>query len=82
LNKGDFTITTFLIVWLLFTLLRVETYNLSSKLPTKINQLHCPASRTPFSGTITSCSKTAIVLKLRKVFFCKVLHFNRQTLCW
>jgi len=29
LNKGDFTKTTLLICWLLFTLLAVETYNLS-----------------------------------------------------
>jgi len=57
LNKGDFTKTTLPIGWLLFTLLAVETYNLSSKLPTKMHQLHYPVSRTSFSGTITSCRK-------------------------
>jgi len=31
LNKGDFTKTTLPIVWLLFILLAVEAYNLSSK---------------------------------------------------
>jgi len=65
LNKGDFTKTTLPIGWILFTLLAVETYNLHSKLPTKIHQLHYPASRTSFSGTMTSCRKTAVVLKLR-----------------
>jgi len=42
LNKGDFTKTTLPIVWLLFTLLAVETYNLSSKFPTKIHQTALP----------------------------------------
>jgi len=54
LNKGNFTKTTLPIVWPLFTLLAVKTYNLSSKLPMKIHQ-------TLFSGTITSCRKTAVV---------------------
>jgi len=67
LNKGDFTKTTLPIIWLLFTLLSVKTYNQNSKLPTKIHQLYYPASRTSFSGTITSCRKTAVVLNLRKV---------------
>jgi len=35
LNKGDFTKTTLPIVWLLFTRLTVEAYNLSSKLGEK-----------------------------------------------
>jgi len=62
LNKGDFTKTTLPIGWLLFILLAVETYNLNSKLPTKIHQVHHPASRTSFSDTITSCRKTAVIL--------------------
>ena len=66
--------------WLLFTLLAVETYNLSSKLPTKTHQLHYPASRTSFSGIITSCRKTAVVLKLRKVIFAK--FFTSTAKCW
>jgi len=59
LNKGDFKKTTLPIAigYLLVTLLAVETYNLSSNLPTKMHQLHYPASRTSFSGTITSCRK-------------------------
>jgi len=64
LNKGDFTKTTLPIVWLLFTVFAVETYNLISKLPMKIHQ-------TSFSGTINSCRKTAVALKLRKVIFAK-----------
>jgi len=79
LNKGDFTKTTLLIVWLLFTLLAVETYNLSWKLPTKIHQLHYLASRTSFSCTITSCRKTAVVLKLRKVIFAKFFTSTAKT---
>jgi len=71
LNKGDFTKTTLLTGWLLSTLLAVQTDNLGSKLSTKIHQLHYPASRTSFSSTITSCRKTAVVLKLRKVIFAK-----------
>jgi len=79
LNKGDFTKTTLPIVWLLFTLLAVETYNLKSKSPTKMHQLHYPASRTSFSRTITSCRKTAVVLKLRKVIFAKFFTSTAKT---
>jgi len=79
LNKGDLTKTTLPIVWLLFTLLTVETYNLSSKLPTKTHRLHYPASRTSFSGTITSCRKTAVVQKLRKVVFAKFFISTAKT---
>jgi len=82
LNKGNFAKTTLPIGWLLFTLLVVETYNLHSNLPTKIHQLHYPASRTSFSGTITSCRKTAVVLKLRKVIFAKFFTSTAKTLCW
>jgi len=42
LNKGDFTKTTLPIGRLLFILLAIETYNLSSKLPMKMHQLHYP----------------------------------------
>jgi len=76
LNKGDFTKTTLPIGWLLFTLLAVETYNLHSKLPTKIHQLHYPASRTSFSGTIMSCRRIGvregILQKGRKKFALKI----------
>jgi len=82
LNKGDFTKTTLPIVWLLFTLIAVENYNLSSKLPTKMHQLHYPTSRTSFSCTIMSCRKTAVVLKLRKVvIFAKFFTSTAKT-CW
>jgi len=79
LNKGDFTKTTLPIGWLSFTLLAGETYNMSSKLPTKIHQLHYPASRASFSGTITTCRKTAVVLKLRKVIFAKFFTSTAKT---
>jgi len=79
LNKGDFTKTTLPIGWLLFTLLAVETNNLSSGLPTKIHQLHYPVWRRSFSGTITSCRKTAAVLKLRKVIFAKFFTSTSKT---
>jgi len=79
LNKGDFTKTTLPIGWLLSTLLAVQTDNLSSKLPTKIHQLHYPASGKSFSDTITSCRKTAIVLKLKKVIFAKFFTSTAKT---
>jgi len=81
LNKSDFTKTTLPICWLLFTLLAIVTYNLSSKLPTKMHQLHYPASRTSFSGTIASCRRTAGVLKLRKVIYGKFFTSTGKT-CW
>jgi len=79
LNKGAFTKTMLPIGWLLFTLPAVETYNLSSKLPTKVHQLHYPASRTSFSGTIMSCRKAAVVLKLRKATFAKFVTSTAKT---
>ena len=50
--------------WLWSILFASKTDNLSSKLPTQTHQLHYPASRTSFPDTITSCRKTAVVLKL------------------
>jgi len=79
LNKGDFSKTTLPIGWLFFTLLAVGTYELNSKLHTKIHQLHYPASLTSFSGTITSCRKTAVILKLRKVIFAKFFTSTGKT---
>jgi len=67
LNKGDFTNTTLPMGWLLFTLLAVETYNLSSKLRTKMHQVHYPTSRTSFSGTITSCRKQQLYWNWEKL---------------
>ena len=67
LNKGDFTKTALPIGWLLFTLSAVENYNLSSKLPTKMHQLHDPASRTSFSVTITSCTKQQLYWNWEKL---------------
>jgi len=67
LNKGNFTKTTLPIGWLLFTLLAVENYNQSSKLPTKMHQLHDPASRTSCSGTITSCRRQQLYWNWEKL---------------
>jgi len=67
LNKGDFTKTTVPICWILVTLLAVETYNLSSKLPTKMHKLHYPAARTSFSGTITSCREQQLYWNWEKL---------------
>jgi len=41
----------------------------AQKLPMLTHQLHYPASRTSFSDTITSCRKTAVVLKLSSLTF-------------
>jgi len=49
------------------------------KLPTKIHQLHYPTWGKSFSGTITSCRKTAVVLKLRKVIFAKFFTSTAKT---
>jgi len=68
-TKEIFTKFTLFIGWLWFTLLAVLTDNLSSKLPTQTHQLHYPASKTSFSDTITSCRKTAVVLKLSNLTF-------------
>jgi len=78
LNKGDFTKTTLPIVWLLFILLAVETYNLSSKLPTEIHQLRYPASRTSFFRHHYVLQKNSNCIETEKSYLCKVLHFNRQ----
>jgi len=66
LNKGDLSETHVAYRLALIHSTAVQTDNPSSKLPTKTNQMHHPASRTSFSDTITSWRKTAIVLKLSK----------------
>ena len=43
-----------------FTLLKVQTDNLNSKLPTQTQQLRHPASRTSFSDNTTSYGKNSI----------------------
>jgi len=69
LNNGDFHATQVTYRLALIHSIAVQTGNLSSKLLTKTHQMHHPASRTSFSNTIMSCRKTAVVLKLSKVFF-------------
>jgi len=69
LNNGDFYETHVAYRLALIHSIAVQKNNLISKLPTKTHQMHHPASRTSFSDTITSCRKTAVVLKLSKVIF-------------
>jgi len=69
LSKGDFCETHVAYRLALIHSIAIQTNNLISKLPTKTHQMHHPASRTSFSDTITSCRKTAVVLKLSKVIF-------------
>jgi len=69
LNNGDFYETHVAYRLALIHSIVVQKNNLISKLPTKTHQMHHPASRTSFSDTITSCRKTAVVLKLSKVIF-------------
>jgi len=69
LNKGDFYEIHAAYRLALIHSIAVQTNNLSSKLLTQAHQLHNPASRTSFSDTITSCRKTAVVLKLSNVTF-------------
>jgi len=77
LEQRRLTKLTLPVGWLRFILLAVQTDNLISKLPTQTHQLHYFASRMSFSDTVTSCRKTAVLLKLSKV---GVLHFNLQNL--
>jgi len=69
LNNGDFYETHVAYRLALIHSIAVQTDNLCSKLLTKTHQMHHPASKTSFSDTITSCRKTAVVLKLSKVIF-------------
>jgi len=57
LNKRDFTKTTLPIGWLLFTLLAVETYNLSSKLPTQTHQMRYPLQERHFPAPLRHAEK-------------------------
>jgi len=69
LSNGDFN-ETHMAYWLaMIHSIVVYVDNLSSKLLTKTHQMHRSASSTSFSDTITSCGKTAVVLKLSKVIF-------------
>ena len=79
LNNGDFY-KTHATNWLvLIHSIAVQTDNLSSKLLTKT---HKPASRTSFSDSITSCRKTAVVLKLSKVIFAEFFTLTAKMWCW
>jgi len=44
----------------------------------KTPQMHHPASRTSFSDTITSCRKTAVVLKQSKVIFAELFTLSAK----
>jgi len=57
LNKGNFTKTTLPIGCLLAALLAVQTDILCSKLPTKIHQLHYPASGSHFPAPLCHAEK-------------------------
>ena len=69
LNNGDFYETHVPYRPALIHSIAVQTDNLSSTLLTKTHEMHYPGSRTSFSDTITSCRKTAVVLRLSKVVF-------------
>jgi len=53
LNNGDFYETHVAYRLALIYSIAVQTDDLSSRLLTKTHQMHHPASRTSFSGTIT-----------------------------
>jgi len=72
LNKGDFTKTTLLVGWLLFTLLAVEIAGKHIKCATRFKNVI-------FRHTITPCRKTAVVLELRKVIFAKFFTSTAKT---
>jgi len=79
LNKGDFTKTTLPIGWLLFVLLAVETYNLSSKLPRKCINSTTPLQERHFPAPLRHAQNSSCI-ETEKSYLCKVLHFNRQNL--
>jgi len=81
LNKGDFTKPTLPIGWLLFTLLAVETYILSSNLPTKMQKTTLPRFKNIIFRHHYVMQKTEVVLKLRKVIFAKFFTSTAKT-CW
>jgi len=78
LNNGDFYETHVAYRLALIHSISVHTDNLSSKLLTKTHQMHHPASRTPFSDTITSWIKTAVVVKLSKVIFAEYFTYRQN----
>jgi len=57
LNKGDFYGTGLTTGWLWFTLLAVQTYNLSSKLATQTHQLHHPLQERHFPTPLLHAEK-------------------------
>jgi len=79
-EQDDFTKITLSIGWLLFTLLTVETYNLSSKVPNE-NE---PTALSRFKNVIFRhhyvMQKNSRCTETEKSFLCKVLHFNSQNL--
>jgi len=79
LNNGEFYETHVAYRLALIHSIAVQTANLSSKLLTKTH--HHPASRTSFSDTITSCRKTAVVLKLSKVIFAEFFALTAKIKC-
>jgi len=50
--------------------------------PRKYTNCTTPLQGSHFSSTFTSCRKTAVVLKLRKVIFAKFFTSTAKTWCW
>jgi len=79
LNKREFCETRLPTSWLWFTLLAVQTYNLSSELATQTHQLHYPLQERLFPTPLLHAEKQQLhwnwaILPLQ------ILHFNRQNL--
>jgi len=78
-TKGTSTKLTLPTVWLWFTLLAVQTHNLSSKLATHTHQLHYPLQERHFRTSLRHAEKQQLHWNWA-MFLCRVLHFNRQNL--
>jgi len=83
LNNGvkPSTKPTLPIDWLGFALLAIQTYNLSSKLPTQTHQLHYLASRTSPYGTITQYKKNSSFIETEQRYLCRVLTATAKIEC-
>jgi len=64
LNKEDFYQNRLPTGWLWFTLLAVQTYNLSSTLATQTHQLHYPLQERYFPTSLRHAEKQRLHLKL------------------
>jgi len=79
LNNGDICGIHFAHQLALITVVAVQTYNLSSKLPAQAHQLHCPASRSHFPTPLRHAEKSSCI-ETEQRYLCRIRHFKRQNI--